>query len=494
MYNSILQFIEKDTEKIGNLAMDFLLNGNMLRFEEGLLETLIEFGRKIYQETLESLEQTIRESAFRKEDYYVEHKEDTRNILTIFGNIEIKRAYYKTKKDGFRVYLLDQLVGMDSHDKVSQAVLARALKESVETSYQKGGEDACLTNDDVTKQTVKKLIHGLDIEMPEEIPAKKKKLKTLHIQADEDHVAMQFQYKKGDLKISENGRKINTLMPKLILLYEDIVEDGKPGCKRHRLTGKHYFGGLYEGSEANEDLWLEVQQYIYDHYDTDYLETVYIAGDGAPWIVAGCQVLEKSKFVLDKFHLGKYIQKATNHLEEYAKDAKELIYGAINDRNLGEVKRILRKCASKAEEAEKKGKIKEIEDCSKYISNNWLGIMVRIDDGGAVWGCSAEGQVSHVLSARESSRPMGWSKLGVHKMTQLRVFTRNGGNVINLMEYQYAKKRKEKQIEKQDEMIREVKRNHKASGEETMRKEIPGLEKQAMHWMRDLIYGKGLCV
>ena len=40
----------------------------------------------------------------------------------------------------------------------------------------------------------------------------------------------------------------------------------------------------------------------------------------------------------------------------------------------------------------------------------WLGIMVRIDDGGVVWGCSAEGHISHVLSARESSRPMGWSK------------------------------------------------------------------------------------
>ena len=38
--------------------------------------------------------------------------------------------------------------------------------------------------------------------------------------------------------------------------------------------------------------------------------------------------------------------------------------------------------------------------------------MVRIDDGGAVWGCSAEGHISHVLSARESSRPMGWSKKG----------------------------------------------------------------------------------
>ena len=46
---------------------------------------------------------------------------------------------------------------------------------------------------------------------------------------------------------------------------------------------------------------LEVQQYIYDNYDTEYLENVYIAGDGAPWIVAGCRVLEKSKFVLDQY-------------------------------------------------------------------------------------------------------------------------------------------------------------------------------------------------
>ncbi|MEI3301921.1 MAG: hypothetical protein V8R67_15125 [Eubacterium sp.] len=48
------------------------------------------------------------------------------------------------------------------------------------------------------------------------------------------------------------GRKSNTAMPKLILLYEDIVRDGAEGCKRHKLVGKKYFGGLYEGSERNE--------------------------------------------------------------------------------------------------------------------------------------------------------------------------------------------------------------------------------------------------
>lgn len=90
--------------------------------------------------------------------------------------------------------------------------------------------------------------------MPEDVPEKKKRIKNLHIQADEDHVALQFYWKKRNLQISENGRKNNTVMSKLILLYEDIEETGKTGSKRYRLTGKHYFGGVYEGAEENEDL------------------------------------------------------------------------------------------------------------------------------------------------------------------------------------------------------------------------------------------------
>ena len=464
MYNSIIEFIEKDTTKIEKFIKESLLSGNMMRFEEELLDTVLEFGRSLYQEILESIEQTIRNSEFRKQSYHVEHKEDRRTLLTRFGNIEVKRAYYAPKHGGKRIYLLDKYVGMDSNDKVSQAALAQALRE------------------------VKKLIHGLEVEMPEDIPEKKKRIKKLHIQADEDHVALQFYEKKGDLQISENGRKSNTVMPKLILLYEDIEEEGKPGSKRYRLTGKHYFGGVYEGAEANEDLWLEVQQYIYDNYDTEYLENVYIAGDGAPWIVSGCQVLEKSKFVLDKFHLWKYISAATSHLLDSTEDARELIYAAIREKDQEEVQRLLRKCGASALTP---GKQKEIEACRKYIQNNWLGIIVRYNDAGADWGCSAEGQISHVLSARESSRPMGWSKTGVHKMTQLRVYTRNGGNVIDLLEYQHKKEQMQKRIKKQDELVREGKRNHRISGEETLRKEIPGLERASMTWMRDMIYGYG---
>ena len=421
MYNSIIDFIENDTTKIKKILEKYLFAGNTLRFEEDLMHVMIEFGRKIYQECLKEIEENIRQSEFRKKNYYVEHKADRRTLLTTFGNLEIERAYYKPKNGGKSVYLLDKYVGLAPHDKVSLAVKTKFVEEAVETSYQKGGEKACMTEDVVSKQTVKNTIHELEVELEEEIPVQKKKIKNLHIQAD-------------------------------------------------------------------EDLWLEVQQYIYDNYDTEYLENVYIAGDGAPWIVAGCRVLEKSKFVLDKYHLGKYIHKATTHLDDSQQAAKEFIYGAINERDFDGVMRLLQKCYASTDQEYKK---KEVTECARYIKNNWLGIMVRIDDGGAVWGCSAEGHISHVLSARESSRPMGWSKKGVDRISRLRVLTRNEQKIIDLMEYQDKKQRKKNRIECEDQLIQNVQKRKSSRNEEVLRKAIPGLEKKQFSWMRSIINAGG---
>ena len=74
--------------------------------------------------------------------------------MTRFGNLEIKRAYYSSKQDGKGVYLLDKYIGLDSNEKVSLAAKAHSLREAVETSYRKGGEEACMTDDVVTKGKV----------------------------------------------------------------------------------------------------------------------------------------------------------------------------------------------------------------------------------------------------------------------------------------------------------------------------------------------------
>ncbi len=61
--------------------------------------------------------------------------------------------------------------------------------------------------------------------------------------------------------------------------------------------------------------------------------------------------------------------------------------------------------------------------------NQWSGIEIYETDGRYLKGCSAEGHVSHVYADRMSSRPRTWSDDGIDKMSRLRTFKSNGGNV-----------------------------------------------------------------
>ena len=80
--------------------------------------------------------------------------------------------------------------------------------------------------------------------------------------------------------------------------------------------------------------------------------------------------------------------------------------------------------------------MKRMDEAGEYILSNWMAARVRLLHQNGVKGCSAEGHVSHILSARMSSRPMGWSKKGATKMSQLRAYHLNGGNMLELVRYQ----------------------------------------------------------
>lgn len=62
-----------------------------------------------------------------------------------------------------------------------------------------------------------------------------------------------------------------------------------------------------------------------------------------------------------------------------------------------------------------------------YIKNQWEGIENFLDNREKHnLGCSAEGNVSHILASRMSSRPFGWSRTGLENITKLRVNLLNG--------------------------------------------------------------------
>lgn len=112
-------------------------------------------------------------------------------------------------------------------------------------------------------------------------------------------------------------------MPQIAYAYEgvDTQDNG-----RARLINTKYFGGVYEGTEGIKQFWTEVYAYIESAYDTDTLKQVYINGDGASWIKTGEKYIAQSRFVLDKYHMYKYIIATTSHLEVSADDARSEIY------------------------------------------------------------------------------------------------------------------------------------------------------------------------
>ncbi|MBV1757801.1 MAG: ISLre2 family transposase, partial [Dethiosulfatibacter sp.] len=295
-----------------------------------------------------------------------------------------------------------------------------------------------------------KQIH--DLYIPKIIPdlKEKRKKKIIYINADEDHVSLQFHHKKGDLKENENGYKNNTVMPKLIYVFEGIKKEG-PKSKRNQLINKHCFGGVYSD---NEKLWEEVMAYIDEVYDEETIETIYLMGDGASWIKKGVDVLgAKCRFVLDKFHLKQYVTRATSHLEEKAAYVRSCIEDEINLEDQDGLKRIFKLIIEETQSESKKEQVRKTRD---YILNHWEAIIIRNDDPDARMGCSAEGNISHIYSSRLSSRPLGWSKTGVDQMARLRIYRQNGGKVYDLMKCQKQKQEREIEQAIQIEMDRNI--------------------------------------
>ena len=205
----------------------------------------------------------------------IEHSNEVNSFTATCGEIKYSRTYFKSKETGKRKYLADEAAGIEPHMRISSDVVIKALEQAVETSYRISGENAIYTDDIISKQAVMKQVHELEIPPAKYDDVKeKKKVKVLYVEADEDHVSLQFNSKKGDLKI-KNGRKHNTAMPKLIYVHEGIEKEGKKS-KRHKLKNKWHFGSAYA---KPEELWEEVLHYIDVHYDNDALEKKYISGD-----------------------------------------------------------------------------------------------------------------------------------------------------------------------------------------------------------------------
>lgn len=433
MIKSIQQFRENGIKSLEKVISSFVVEPkDHAEFIYGVADQMIKFGLNIIAEIFEQMDDALCKDNFRRNKWSIV-KRDSTTLLTSLGYVSYKKTLFINKETKERVYLLDELMGIEKHARMTEDAEARILEEAVESSYRKGGNNVSLT-ESVSKQTVKNKVHRLNFPLEVSETAEKKKVRFLYINADEDHVAAQFFNKKGDIKNRE-GRKFNTFMPKLVYVYEDLIpesESEKVIKMRYKLKNPHYFGGMYEGKET-ATLWKEVEAYIEANYDIDYLEKVYLCGDGATWIKAGCDYVDKSIFVLDLFHRNKYINESISHMLDSKSDAWDRITDCFSMEDKKGFRLIYNRLRELAETDSKK---ESIENAKQYLLNNWDGIIVYYRDKSNIKGCNAEGHVSHVYSSRMSSRPLGWSKTGTDKMSRLRIYYYNGGNMLDLIRNQ----------------------------------------------------------
>lgn len=185
------------------------------------------------------MDKHLRSSGLRKNNWEIVRKDET-GILTTFVAIRFNRTYFKPKAGGKRKYLVDELVGLQPHDRMSADVVINVVDEAIESTYRKGGERADIL-DEISKQAVMNKIHDIEIVEPKPKVDKKRDIKILYIEADEDHVALQ---RKGDGKASQS----KIAMPKIVYVHEGIDRE-RSSDTRARLKNIKYFGGMYKESE-----------------------------------------------------------------------------------------------------------------------------------------------------------------------------------------------------------------------------------------------------
>ena len=329
----------------------------------------------------EAKDEEIRQDKQRRKDagMTVQRRNDERQILSVFGGINYRRTYYKVA-NGYE-YPVDSIAGVEPYERISQGTGLALVSNACRYSYARSAE--IVTGGEFSKQTVMRKIRQIEVSKPA-VRETRKKIAVLHIDADEDHVALQT----GE----------NAIVP-VVTVYE-----GKKRVCKGRNRCENAFSISRFGWKA-EDFWCLVYDEIAARYDIDEA-AVYLHADGGNWIQEALNWFPGMKFVLDDYHKNKYIKLAVSGIDKKtAKQYEEAIRDSLHETDDYLLQEI--KASMLVTFPDRKKTIRQGLD---YLLSFFDGIHIKDTDCESRNGGASEPHVQHVLSARLSSIPMGWSR------------------------------------------------------------------------------------
>ncbi len=304
--------------------------------ERKVYNLMCSLGCTIIKNILESQDRQLMKNRDKKEYRHKGYRINT--IKTVMGEIEYKRAIYKTEKG--HVFLLDNEINIDTIGKISSNLAEIMLKTVVDTvSYRKGANEIRnMTNETISHQALQQLVWkvGNIIENKEnkEIKLMKdgklvkgtKEIPALFEEADGiwfnlqgiDREKAKEKYEKECKKknIKYNPKHKHKTELKLHITYEGWKKDSD----RHELINKHIIAGMMTPQRLKK---LRNAR-IYQEYNEKSIELRANNGDGANWITS---IATKDTICQkDSFHIQQEIIrdiKEKEYQEELMKIIKE---------------------------------------------------------------------------------------------------------------------------------------------------------------------------
>ena len=485
---SIIQKIYEKNNKILKEGLKKVLSGEDV---SSLTIAIKEFtdilGKELLSEIVKQIDEIIFEDNKKKKQYEAVRFQE-KSLITKNGKAKFERRYYKDKETGEHIYLADTVLGIDKGERIDKKVKSEVIERANE-QYNKSGK-MVVPGLEISATTVMRNVrkNEWNMEIEERKEEDKIKAKYIYIQVDEDHI------KERNKKGCTISKIVTIYTRKRTLTKPDRID--KVQHVRKELVDKFTFSGLYKD---NQKLWEDVAYYIDCTYKKDEIENIFIMGDGASYIKAGVEWIEKSVFILDLFHLEKYINNL-NYDEYLKRKLQEAIdqYDPISTEDI--MKEAIKKIKEEIKEDEQlgrntkrlKNRLKKIENTKTYLMNQWTGIEAHEKYKDKLTGCCQEGQVHHTLSERMSTDAKVWSENGIDEMSQLRAFTQNNGNIYQKIIDISTHEKRNKKIEALEKRIKK-KANKKLFG--TIGVSIPtlaGARDELYYELKNIWYGKAV--
>lgn len=437
--SSITQNIRNEAIKIFNKKAKNIFANNIFDLGElilsnGVYKTALIISKikkiflQIYKEAIEEIELMFFNSEYRRKNFYRRGLHD-RTIIEHFGQLQYERGYYTDKDGNNGFYFIDELFNFEKYKTYGITLRGVLISQSIETNVNKTSSNYDLnlfnleeyllehTTEKVPRQTIYNWIHEWDIPKVE-YNYYDTNDKHLYVMVDEKWIHEQIRLST----LSEEEReKKHYIMSKCFVTFTGA----KTKNGRKTLLNRHLF------MTTEDQPWKKFMDEIYNVYNYENFEKIYLLSDAGGWILSGANELKlfaNNEVILNtcEFHVKEYINRIT-----HSKDKRKKIYNSIyEDKDKDKFTQLADEIIENAKNKDKKTQYKN------YILNHWESILNMKE---REVKSSMESHISHCVASTFGSRPKGYSKIRIEKYIKLVEYRNNNINILDLYLNSYNK-------------------------------------------------------